>query len=118
MCDPEWKIKTGVEIFVFICRPEEDFSTLLARWRQTQVYLSRGYEWDMPLRYKHILNEGADNVYPLFVIFEESPERIKRGLKGSFSPFVVQSLDGNAEASQEPSSSEVLWAEGHEDTLS
>ncbi|MEO1070407.1 MAG: hypothetical protein AAFW95_15055, partial [Cyanobacteria bacterium J06638_6] len=26
MCDPEWKIKTGVEIFVYIHRPQEDFS--------------------------------------------------------------------------------------------
>lgn len=118
MCDPEWKIKTGVEIFVFICRPEEDFSTLLGRWRQTQVYLSQGYEWDMPLRYKHILNEGADNVYPLFVIFEASPDRIKRGLKGSFLPFVVQSLDWDTEAMPEANNSEVLWADGHEDTLS
>ena len=25
MCDPEWKIKTGVEILVFIHRPQEDF---------------------------------------------------------------------------------------------
>ena len=65
MCDPEWKIKTGVEIFVFIHRSQEDFSDLLSRWRQTQVALSRGYEWDLPLRYKHILSEGADNLYPL-----------------------------------------------------
>lgn len=90
MCDPEWKIKTGVEVFVFIHRPGEDFSDLLSRWRQTQVVLSRGYEWDLPLRYKHILSEGADNTYPLFVVFEETPERIKRGLKGAFLPFVVQ----------------------------
>lgn len=25
MCDPEWKIKMGVEILVFIHRPQEDF---------------------------------------------------------------------------------------------
>lgn len=90
MCDPEWKIKTGIEVFVFIHRAQEDFSDLLSRWRQTQVVLSRGYEWDLPLRYKHILNEGADNPYPLFVVFEETPERIKRGLKGAFLPFVQQ----------------------------
>ncbi|MGA7935772.1 MAG: hypothetical protein WCA35_19635 [Kovacikia sp.] len=93
MCDPEWKIKTGVEIFVFIHRPEEDFSDLLRRWRQTQVLLSKGYEWEMPLRYHHILNEGADNLYPLFVVFESTPERIKRGLKGAYLPFVSQPLD-------------------------
>lgn len=90
MCDPEWKIKTGVEVFVFIHRSQEDFSDLLSRWRQTQVILSRGYEWDLPLRYKHILNEGTDNPYPLFVVFEGTPERIKRGLKGAFLPFVQQ----------------------------
>lgn len=90
MCDPEWKIKTGIEVFVFIHRAQEDFSDLLSRWRQTQVILSRGYEWDLPLRYKHILNEGCDNPYPLFVVFEETPERIKRGLKGAFLPFVQQ----------------------------
>ncbi|MBO1068768.1 MAG: hypothetical protein HEQ13_05030 [Dolichospermum sp. DEX189] len=39
MCDPEWKIKTSVEILVFIHRPHEDFSDLLGRWRQSQVYL-------------------------------------------------------------------------------
>lgn len=93
MCDPEWKIKTGVEILVFIHRPGEDFSDLLGRWRQAQVYLNRGYEWDLPLRYRHILNEGADSLYPLFVVLEETPERIRRGLKGAFLPFVVRSSD-------------------------
>lgn len=48
MCDPEWKIKTGVEIFVFIHRPQEDFSDLLRRWRQIQVLLDKDYEWLMP----------------------------------------------------------------------
>ena len=100
MCDPEWKIKTGVEIFVFIHRPQEDFSALLGRWRQTQVCLSQGYEWDLPLRYKHILNEGAEQRYPLFVVFDETPDRIKRGLKGAFLPFVVQSSP--KEDSEEP----------------
>ena len=37
MCDPEWKIKMGGEIFLFIHRPQEDLSDLLSRWRQTQV---------------------------------------------------------------------------------
>lgn len=90
MCDPEWKIKTGPEILVFIHRPAEDFSDLLGRWRQTQVWLDRGYEWVMPPRYQHILSEGADSVYPLFVVFSETPERIQRGLRGASLPFVVQ----------------------------
>jgi hypothetical protein len=107
MCDPEWKIKTGVEMFVFIHRSQEDFSDLLSRWRQTQVILSRGYEWDLPLRYKHILNEGADNPYPLFVVFEETPERIKRGLKGAFLPFVQQEAVATEVERSEPIPSEV-----------
>ncbi|MER3588139.1 MAG: hypothetical protein C4322_07835, partial [Mastigocladus sp. ERB_26_1] len=45
MCDPEWKIKTGSEIIVFIHRPHEDFSDFLGRWRQTQVCLDQDYEW-------------------------------------------------------------------------
>ncbi|XHX77252.1 MAG: hypothetical protein RBJ76_22850 [Stenomitos frigidus ULC029] len=109
MCDPEWKIKTGVEIFVFIHRSQEDFSDLLSRWRQTQVVLSCGYEWDLPLRYKHILSEGADNTYPLFVVFEETPERIKRGLKGAFLPFVIQpTLTVDGEESVNSKAAEVL----------
>ncbi len=89
-CDPEWKIKTGVEIFIFIHRPHEDFSELLGRWRQTQVWLERGYEWVMPDRHQHILSEGADKTLPLFVTFTETPERIQRGLRGAALPVVVQ----------------------------
>lgn len=92
MCDPEWKIKTGVEIFVFIHRPQEDFSDLLSRWRQTQILLDKGYEWLMPDRHQHILNEGSDKIYPLFIIFPETPERIRRGLRGTCLPFVIQSI--------------------------
>ena len=51
MCDPEWKIKTGIEILLFIHRPNEDFSDLLMRWRQTQILLDRGYELLLPARY-------------------------------------------------------------------
>jgi hypothetical protein len=96
MCDPEWKIKTGVEIFVFIHRPQEDFSNLVNRWRQTQVLLSRGYTWEMPLHFQHIFNEGAEKMYPLFVVFSETSERIKRGLKGAFLPYIVQSVSTDA----------------------
>ena len=92
MCDPEWKIKTGVEIFIFIHRPDEDFSDLLSRWRHTQVLLGKGYEWVMPSRYRYVLSEEAEGTYPLFVVFDETPDRIKRGLRGAYLPFVTHSF--------------------------
>ncbi|OUL35870.1 hypothetical protein [Nostoc sp. 106C] len=90
MCDPEWKVKTGAEILIFIHRPHEDFSDLLGRWRQTQVLLDKDYEWLMPDRHNHILSEGANTVYPLFVVFSETSERIQRGLVGAELPFIMQ----------------------------
>lgn len=90
MCDPEWKVKMGVEILVFIHRPQEDFSDLLMRWRQTQVVLSKDYEWLMPPRYQHIFSEGAEKIYPLFVLLPQTADRIKRGLIGASLPFVVE----------------------------
>ena len=113
MCDPEWKIKTGAEIFIFIHRPHEDFSDLLGRWRQTQVWLDKGYEWLMPSRYQYILSEGADEILPLFVVFAETPERIKRGLQGAYLPFVVRTLSPVIEEKADDSSffSERLRAE-------
>lgn len=90
MCDPEWKIKTGAEILLFIHRPHEDFSELLGRWRQTQVWLDKDYEWLMHPRHSHILSEGADTIYPLFVVFSETSERIQRGLVGANLPFIMQ----------------------------
>ncbi|GAB4139389.1 MAG: hypothetical protein Fur0046_14510 [Cyanobacteria bacterium J069] len=116
MCDPEWQVKTGPEIFVFIYRPNEDFSDLLTRWRQTQVLLDKGYEWLMPPRYKHILSEAAEETHPLFVVFRDTPERIRRGLRGAGLPFVVQAIadwqdeDADAFALEMPSS-EVLETE-------
>jgi hypothetical protein len=89
MCDPEWKIKTGVEIFVFIHRPNEDFSDLLMRWRQTQILLDRGYEWLLPARYQHLLSDGAEVMRPLFVVFPSSPGRILKGLKGAGLPTIT-----------------------------
>lgn len=89
MCDPEWKIKTGVEILVFIHRPHEDFSDLLGRWRLSQVWLDKGYEWLMPPCYQHIYSDLTENIYPLFVLSEDSPDRIQRGLRGAALPFVV-----------------------------
>jgi hypothetical protein len=89
MCDPEWQIKTDVEIFIFIHRPTEGLSDLLRRWRETQVLLSRGYSWEMPLQHQHIFSEGADKPYPLFILAPETPEHIKRGLQGACLPHVV-----------------------------
>jgi len=119
MCDPEWKIKTGVEVFVFIHRPQEDFSELLGRWRQTQVILSRGYEWEMPFRYRHILNEGADTLYPLFVLFEGTPDRIRRGLKGACLPAVVHTCnpEGVGEELVQSTQPKVLWTDDRNDPL-
>ncbi|WP_138497658.1 hypothetical protein [Nostoc sp. PA-18-2419] len=90
MCDPEWKIKTGVEILIFIHRPHEDFSDLLGRWRQSQVFLDNDYEWLMPLPHSHILSEGANSIYPLFIVFHETSERIQRGLVGAELPFIIE----------------------------
>jgi hypothetical protein len=89
MCDPEWKIKMGGEIFLFIHRPEEDLSDLLSRWRQTQVLLDHDYEWVMPQYYRHIISEGTEYLYPLFVLFDCTETRIKQGLTGAHLPFVV-----------------------------
>ena len=90
MCDPEWKIKMGTEILIFIQRPHEDFSGLLSRWRKTQVYLDRDYEWIMPLGQEHMLSEAAEKIYPLFVLFESTSDRIKQGLNGAGLPFIVE----------------------------
>ena len=89
MCDPEWKIKMGGEILIFIQQPEEDFSDLLARWRRTQVLLDRDYAWVMPQYYRHIISEGVEHLYPLFVIFDRTSASVKQGLIGSHLPFVI-----------------------------
>lgn len=93
MCDPEWKIKMGVEMFIFIHRPHEDFSDLLSRWRQTQVLLDKDYQWLMPPGYEHVTSEKVEHLYPLFVVLPETPERIRRGLLGASLPFVIQMPD-------------------------
>jgi hypothetical protein len=103
MCDPDWKIKTGIEIFLFVHRPQEDFSELFMRWRQTQFLLDKGYEWVMPYRYRHMFCEGSERVFPLFVLFEETPDRIKRGLIGAGLPFVIQTDEVVAEPEAEES---------------
>lgn len=93
MCDPEWKIKVGAEIIVFIHRPEEDFSDLINRWRMTQVFLDQDYEWLMPPNEQHMISEAAAEINPLFVVYEETSDRIKQGLSGAGFPYIVQSLD-------------------------
>ena len=99
MCDPEWKIKTGIEIVLFIQRPGEEFSDLLSRWRQTQVELGQGVEWVMPRKHKHLLAEGTETPHPLFVVFvpaegEPSPREscIIRGLTGASLPVATWPL--------------------------
>ncbi|MGC9505701.1 hypothetical protein [Baaleninema sp.] len=93
MCEPDWKVKIGIEIFIFIHRPHEDLSDLLLRWRQTQVLLDKGYEWVMPHRYRHIYGDAAQRIFPLFVLFDETPERMVRGLNGAALPFVIERSD-------------------------
>ena len=89
MCDPEWQVTTGVAVFVFIHRPNEDFYGLMSRWRQTQLLLDRDYEWVMPLAYRHVVGDRADRIYPLFLLSDRSPERLQRGLKGAALPYVI-----------------------------
>lgn len=99
MCDPEWKIKTGIEIVLFIQRPGEELSNLLGRWRQTQAELGQGVEWLMPRQHKHLLAEGTETPHPLFVVFtgelsdrSARTHRIIRGLTGAGLPVATQPL--------------------------
>ncbi|MEL6940273.1 MAG: hypothetical protein AAFO84_13885 [Cyanobacteria bacterium J06598_1] len=102
VCDPEWQIKTGIEIVLFIQRPGEDFSDLINRWRQTQVELGQGVEWLMPRNYRHLLAEGTAEPHPLFVVFvppqgevtetvdlTERAARIIHGFTGAKLPFAT-----------------------------
>jgi hypothetical protein len=54
------------------------------------VLLDKDYEWLMPTRYQHVLSEGDNRIYPLFVVFPETPQRIQRGLLGANLPFIVE----------------------------
>ena len=99
LCDPEWKIKIGIEIVLFIQRPGEDFSDLIQRWRQTQIALGQGVEWLMPRKFRHLLSEGKETPHPLFVVFTsegnelyERSERIIYGLEGAKLPVATQPL--------------------------
>lgn len=109
MCDPEWKIKTGVELLVFIHRPNEDFSDLLMRWRQTQILLDQGYEWLFPARHQHLVSDEAEIIRPLFVVFSQSPNRILKGLKGAGLPAIVHVDEAEEEAT--PQSPAIASAE-------
>jgi len=100
-CDPEWKIKIGVEIMVFIHRPQEEFSELLGRWRQTEVCLNQDYEWIMPPNKEHIFSEGAQKAYPLFVGVTETSDRVRRGLNGAGLPLLIQTVEANLDADQQ-----------------
>ena len=94
MCDPEWKIKTGQEIFVFIHRPDEDFSDLLMRWRQVEVLLEDEYYWLLPWRYHQTLNDRGDRHFPLFVTLSYTPKRIESALSGADLPYVHLDVSG------------------------
>jgi hypothetical protein len=100
MCDPEWKIKTGREVFVFIHRPGEDFSGLLNRWRQVEVMLGEDYFWLLPWKYHQLMNDKGEYHYPLFVTLSYTPDRIKKGLAGASLPFI--SVDVAAELDNLP----------------
>lgn len=107
MCDPEWKVKMGVEIMIFIHRPHENFSELLTRWRQTQIDLDQEYEWLMPPQNKDMFSDLAEEIKPLFVIFPETPPSVRRGLGGAGLPYVlVQSPPTAVENPQELLSTE------------
>jgi hypothetical protein len=88
-CDPTWQVKTDQEILVFVHREAEDFSQLMHRWRQTQIILGQPYEWVMPPRHSQVYNEGAEKIYPLFILWPSSPQRIRQGLQGAGLPAVI-----------------------------
>ena len=88
MCDPDWKVKTGQEIFVFIHRPNENYSALLQRWRQVEVALGEEYYWLLPWKHRSIISDRGESHYPLFVTLDYSPARITKGLAGASLPHV------------------------------
>jgi hypothetical protein len=118
MCDPEWQVKTDVEIFIFIHHPEEDFSGMLRRWRQTQMLLTRDYSWDMPLHKQHMYSEGAQKTLPLFVLLEDTPARIQRGMKGSGLPYVIETFSDEGVLNPQPSSEEASSIDAADEAMS
>jgi hypothetical protein len=111
-CDPEWQIKMPGEIVIFIHRPDEELSELLSRWRQVQVLLDNDYEWLMPDSRRHVMCEGSERVYPLFVLFESSPDRIKKALHSASLPIaIVPPIDSYKENEDSQSSNAELTIE-------
>jgi hypothetical protein len=88
MCDPDWRIKTDVEIITFIHRPGEDFSDLLNRWREVEVIQGEDFYWLLPWKHRQVISEKGNLQYPLFVTLTYTPERIKKGLDGAGLPYV------------------------------
>jgi hypothetical protein len=108
MCDPDWKVKVGREIFILLHRPGEDFASLLRRWRQVEVTLSHEYTWLLPIKYRHLLGDRADYLFPLFVTLSYTPSRIRKGLEGASLPYVQaelpqEDLDSPSDDDTEPS---------------
>jgi hypothetical protein len=114
LCDPEWKIKMGGEIIILLQRPDEHFSELLGRWRQTQVMLDCDYEWARPNYYRHLMTEGSDRLYPLFVLYANGDERIVKGLTGAHLPFVKVQLPC-VEHLEQPIESSTLTVDSEEE---
>ncbi len=98
ICDPEWKIKTGIEIVLFIQRPGEEFSDLLRRWRETQIELGQGVEWLMPRKYRHLLAEGTMEPRPLFVVFVPSEDGDGDGEASALENRAARTIHGLAGA--------------------
>jgi hypothetical protein len=44
----------------------------------------------MPLHEEHIFSEIAEKICPLFIIFEQTPPHIRRGLEGAYLPYLLQ----------------------------
>ena len=44
----------------------------------------------MPLHEEHIFSEIAEKIWPLFIIFEQTPPHIRRGLEGAYLPYLLQ----------------------------
>jgi len=91
MCDPEWKIKTGVEIFCLHSSSPRRLFGLLGRWHKPSFARQRLRVANAP-RYKHILSEGLTPSI-LCSLSLKRPEQIKQGLHGAYLPFVTQILN-------------------------
>ncbi|WP_041698390.1 hypothetical protein [Thalassoporum mexicanum] len=102
MCDPDWRIKTEVEIITMIHRPGEDFSDLLNRWRDVEVIQGEDFYWLLPWKHRQVISEKGNLQYPLFVTLSYTPERIKKGLEGAGFPYVTVELPEQEASPPEP----------------